>query len=167
MVTDGRFGIESTAKIGSHPIHPMLVPFPIAFLIGGLLSDLAFWATRNPFWAMASEWLIGAGIVGGLLAALAGFTDFLGNERIRALRDAWHHLAGNLIAVILSVVSWYLRYSQGADNAILPWGLVLSFGVVGILAFTGWLGGELVYRHHVGVAGPPEGKIGQVDSRRI
>jgi len=83
-----RSGIRSTARIGGHPIHPMLVPFPIAFLIGALLSDLAYAGTRNAFWATASAWLVGAGVVGGVLAALAGVTDFLGNERIRALNDA-------------------------------------------------------------------------------
>ncbi len=150
------FGIESTARIGGHPIHPMLVPFPIAFLIGALLSDLAFWQIRDPFWATASVWLVGAGIVGGALAALAGLTDFLGSARVRALRDAWAHFFGNGLAMVLAIVNLYLRISQGAADAILPWGLVLSLAVVCILAVTGWLGGELVYRHGIGLIGAGE-----------
>ena len=147
-----RFGIRSTARIGGHPIHPMLVPFPIAFLIGALLSDLAYAGTRDAFWATASAWLVGAGVVGGVLAALAGVTDFLGNERIRALSDAWHHFLGNGLAMVLSLVSLFLRVSRGPAEALLPWGLVLSLATVGILAYTGWLGGELVYHHRVGLA---------------
>src|SRR3982750_895204 len=93
----------STASIAGHPIHPMLIPFPIAFLVGALVSDLAFLATGNPFWAQASMWLIGAALVMGALAALAGLTDFLGDRRIRALPDAWYHFLGNGTAVVLAL----------------------------------------------------------------
>jgi uncharacterized membrane protein len=68
-----------------------LVSFPIAFLNGALVSDLLFWQLGDPFWARASFYLIGAGIVMALLAALAGFTDFLGDRRVRALGHAWQH----------------------------------------------------------------------------
>src|SRR4051812_23008832 len=92
-----------TAAVGGHPIHPMLIPFPVAFLVGTLASDLAFWGTRNPFWAQASLWLVGAGIVMALVAALAGFTDFFGEQRIRDLNAAWYHMLGNLTAVVLAI----------------------------------------------------------------
>jgi len=131
----------------------MLIPFPIAFLIGTLLSDLAFWGTRDPFWSTASVWLIGAGLVGGALAALAGLADFLGSAAIRALRDAWIHFLGNATAVVLAVANLWLRLAQGATEAVLPWGLLLSAAVVAIFAVTGWLGWEMVYRHGVGVTG--------------
>jgi uncharacterized membrane protein len=140
-----------TAAIGGHPIHPMLIPFPVAFLVGTLASDLAFWGTRNPFFAQASMWLVGAGIVMALVAALAGFTDFLGEGRIRSLNAAWYHMLGNLTVVVIAIGSFLLRYMQGAEAAILPWGLVLSFVVTGMLLFTGWMGWEMVYRHRVGV----------------
>jgi uncharacterized membrane protein len=78
----------STTKISGHPLHPMLIPFPVAFLVGALASDLAFWGTGDGFWARASVWLIGAAIVMALLAAIAGVTDFLSEPRIRALNDA-------------------------------------------------------------------------------
>ena len=143
---------KSTAAIAGHPLHPMLIPFPVAFLVGTFASDLAFWGTRNPFWAQASLCLLGAGIVMALLAALAGFTDFFGESRIRNLNDAWYHMLGNLTAVVIAIGNFLLRYTQGADAAILPWGLVLSLVVVGILLFTGWMGWEMVYRHRVGIA---------------
>jgi uncharacterized membrane protein len=148
------FGIASTARIAGHPIHPMLVSFPIAFLIGALLADLAFWNTRDPFWAVAGAWLVGAGVAGGALAALAGLTDFLGSRRVRALRVAWIHFLGNTTAIGLAILSLYFRMAAApsAAEAVLPWGLALSAAVVAILAVTGWLGWELVYRHGVGIA---------------
>jgi uncharacterized membrane protein len=147
------FGIASTARIAGHPIHPMLVPFPIAFLIGAPLADLTFWNTRDPFWAAAGAWLVGAGVAGGALAALAGLTDFLGSRRVRALRVAWIHFLGNATAILLAILNLYLRTSApSAAEAVLPWGLALSAAVVAILAVTGWLGWELVYRHGVGIA---------------
>jgi uncharacterized membrane protein len=143
---------KSTAQVRGHPVHPMLIPLPIAFLIGGFASDLAFWATRNGFWAEASLWLIGAGIVTALLAALFGFADFFGEGRIRDISYAWYHMLGNLAAVVVAVASFWLRYARGVEAAVLPWGLVLSLATVCLLLFTGWCGGEMVYRHRVGVA---------------
>ena len=147
---------QSTAKIGSHPLHPMLIPSPVAFLVGAFVTDLAFLGTGDGFWARASMWLIGAAIVMALLAALAGFTDFFSEPRIRDLSDAWYHMMGNLTAVVVALVNFALRYSQGAEAAIKPWGVVLSLVVVGILLFTGWKGWEMVYRHRVAVLDSPE-----------
>jgi uncharacterized membrane protein len=149
------FGIASTARIAGHPIHPMLVPFPIAFLIGALLADLAVWNTRGPFWAVAGAWLVGAGVAGDALAALAGLPDFLGGRRLRALRAAWIHFLGSAAtAILLAILNLYLRTATApsAAEAVLPWGLAHSAAVVAILAVAGWLGWELVYRHGVGVA---------------
>lgn len=142
---------RSTAQIAGHPLHPMLIPFPVAFLVGTLACDLAFASTRNGFWATASTWLLGAALVMAALAAAAGLIDFLGDPRIRALGDAWHHMIGNVIAVVLSLVNWYRRYDAG-EGAVLPVGLALSLIVVLILLYTGWKGWEMVYRHRVGVA---------------
>lgn len=147
---------RSTAAIAGHPIHPMLVPLPIAFLIATFLCDLVFWRTVDDSWANAAMWLLGAGLVGAALAAMAGFIDFAGDQRVRQLRDAWLHMIGNVTAVVLSLVSFYLRWRYGAAEAVLPWGIWLSAVVVGLLAFNGWKGGELVFRHKVGVADEPE-----------
>jgi uncharacterized membrane protein len=145
--------IASTAQVAGHPVHPMLVPFPIAFLIGALLSDLAFWGTNDGFWARASAWLIGAGLVGGGLAAIAGLTDFLGNAAVRDLRAAWIHLIGNVVAVLVALANLLLRLSAGpAVATVLPTGLILSAAVVAIFAVTGWMGWEMVYRHRVGLS---------------
>ena len=142
---------KSTASIAGHPIHPMLIPFPVAFLVATLVCDLIFWRTGNAAWSTASLYLLGAALVMGALAALAGLTDFLGDSRIRSLSAAWHHLIGNVIVVLLSVWNWFLRYSDG-EAAVLPTGLLISFGVVLLLLYTGWRGWEMVYRHRVAVA---------------
>jgi uncharacterized membrane protein len=107
-------GIPSTAAIKGHPLHPMLVPFPIAFLVGALASDHAFQESGDPFWARASAWLIGAGVVMGALAAVAGLADFLGSNRVRSITAAWVHFLGNAIAMLLAIWNLVLRLGEAA-----------------------------------------------------
>ena len=141
---------RSTAKIGTHPIHPMLIPFPIAFLVGALVTDLiSTQGGGDAFWARASMFLLGAGIVMALLAALFGFIDFFGSRRIRDLSHAWQHMFANLLAVVVAVLNFVLRLGDEAE-AVAPTGLALSAVTVGILLFSGWRGGDLIYRHGVG-----------------
>jgi uncharacterized membrane protein len=147
-------GVPSKAAINGHPIHPMLVPFPIAFLVGALASDLAFWGTGDPFWARASLWLAGAGLVTGALAAVVGLIDFLALRRVRELTEAWMHVLGNGIALLLTL--WSVLHRSGDPAAgVLPTGLILSAVVAAILVVTGWLGGELAFRHRIGMIGAP------------
>jgi uncharacterized membrane protein len=142
---------KSTAQIAGHPIHPMLIPFPIAFFVGTFVADIAYWITGAVGWAEATVWLLGAGLIMAALAALAGLTDVLGDMQIRNLSDAWLHAGGNVVVVLIELYNWYSRYEYGGA-AILPTGIVLSLIVVLILLFTGWKGWEMVYRHRVGVA---------------
>jgi uncharacterized membrane protein len=142
---------RSTAAIAGHPIHPMLIPFPIAFFVTAFVCDIVYWATANTQWATVAIWLIGAGVIMAALAALAGLTDVLGDRRIRALNDVWWHAGGNILIVLIQIYNWYARYSEGTD-AVVPKGLILSLVVVCILLFTGWKGWEMVYRARVGVA---------------
>jgi uncharacterized membrane protein len=150
MADREEFGIASTAQVRGHPIHPMLVPIPITALILTFVADLAFWWTGSWFWAEAGFWLLAVAVLGGLAAAVAGFVDFIGDGRIQALSHAWQHMLGNAVAMVIAVVNLGIRLD--ADPAILPWGLLLSAATVAIIAFTGWLGGEMVYRKGVGVS---------------
>ena len=143
--------LRATATINGHPLHPMLVPFPIVFFVSALATDIAFAVDGSPGWAVASKWLLGAGIVAAAAAALAGFADFFGNSRIRAFRDAWLHMFANLTAVVLEVVNFLLRLAN--EEAAGSTGLALSAVVALILLFSGWKGGELVFRHGVGQCG--------------
>jgi uncharacterized membrane protein len=152
-------GLRSTAAIAGHPLHPLLVTFPIAFLVGALLSDLAYQATGDVFWARASIWLIGAGLAFGVLAALTGLIDFVGSDRIRSLSLAWYHFIGNALALILSAISFYLRFFDEAAVVTVT-ELLLSILVVVIFAVTGWLGGEMVFRHGAGMMGEDHTHVG-------
>jgi uncharacterized membrane protein len=142
---------QSTAHIAGHPLHPMLIPFPVAFLVATLVCDLLFWNTGNAAWSTASLYLLGAALIMAGLAALAGLTDFLGDARIRSLSAAWHHMLGNIVVVLLSLWNWYRRYESG-EAAVLPTGLLISLVVVLLLLYTGWRGWEMVYRHRVAVS---------------
>jgi uncharacterized membrane protein len=142
-------GVRSNVAINSHPLHPMVVPFPLAYLVGVLIADIVFLATADPFWATAAFWLLAFGIVMGLLAGLLGFIDFATLPPARS-RTGWTHLIGNLLAIVISAASLLLRWDDPAA-AVQPTGLILSIIFAAILVVTGWAGGELSYRHKIGV----------------
>ncbi len=148
MTTDT---LRSTAAIERHPIHPMLVPFPIACFVGTLLTDIAYWRTTNIMWADFSTWLVTTGVILGILAAIAGAIDFFSNRMIRAQAPAWPHVIGNAVALILGILNMFI-HSRDGWTSVVPWGLALSAISVLILLFTGWMGWSMVYRYRVGVA---------------
>ena len=142
--------LSSTARIAGRPVHPALVPFPIAFFVGALVTDLAYWRTADMMWADFSVWLITAGLIMGACAAIAGAIDFLGNRQIRRLSPAWAHALGNIVALALALLNAFV-HSRDAYTSVVPQGLLLSALVVIILAFTAWMGRSMVYRHGAGV----------------
>lgn len=150
MPNDLTQGVRSHAALFGHPLHPMVVPFPIAFLVGALVTDLVFLGNADPFWAEMSKWLILAALVMGALAAVLGLIDFLTIKRVREGNTGWMHMGGNVIAVLLSLFSLIYRWPDPAA-AVVPVGLTISVIVSVILVFTGWLGGELVFRRKIGV----------------
>jgi uncharacterized membrane protein len=143
---------SSTARVVGHPIHPMLVPFPIACFVGTLLTDVAYWRTAETMWADFSAWLLTAGLMMGVLAAIAGLVDFIGSRLVRDVAAAWIHMLGNALALVLALAN-LLVHSRDGWTSVVPTGLILSAIVVLILFVTGWLGWHLVYRHRVGVVG--------------
>jgi uncharacterized membrane protein len=145
-------GVTSTVSILGHPIHPIIVIFPIAFLSGAAGTDLGYWLTQDPFWARASMWLIGLGALAGILAGLVGMVDFIRISRVRHRTAGWAHMIANVAALVLSLVNFGLRLSDPATT-ILPIGLTLSLIVATLLLVGGWFGGELTFRHKVGVIG--------------
>jgi uncharacterized membrane protein len=145
-------GVQSTVAIAGHPLHPLLVTFPIAFLSGAAGADLGYWLTGDSFWARAAIWLIGAGFISGLVAAAAGMSDFLRIDRVRKRSAGWIHMTGNITALVLTLINWVLRWNN-VEGAILPIGLIISTIVASLLAIGGWFGAELIYRHKVAVIG--------------
>jgi uncharacterized membrane protein len=150
MATDGitTQGYPSTAAIGGHPLHPTVVPIPIGALACALATDLAYVRTGDKAWAKASRLLLGAGLGTGALAAPFGLVDVLTIEKARTEPVAWAHGIGNIAAMGLTALNLGVRRD---DPAARP-GLMLSMLTMAMLLVTGWLGGELAYRRHIGMA---------------
>lgn len=146
---------RSTAQIGGHPIHPMLIPFPIVSFVGAFVSDLLFLWTGEGGWMTASNWLLGFGLATAVLAAITGLTDYMGDDRVRRLGTALRHMLANVTVVVIEIINLVLRLG-GDPNYIGSLGVWLSGAATLILLYSGWLGGELVYRHRVGVQETPD-----------
>jgi uncharacterized membrane protein len=142
--------MESKVKVAGHPVHPMLIVFPLGLLGAAVIFDIIYLISDNSHWAVASYYMIGAGVIGGLAAALFGLLDWLAippGTRARSL-GLWHGV-GNVAVVALFILSWVLRRG---DPALPPTGAIVA-GLSGVILslVTAWLGGELVYRLAVGV----------------
>lgn len=151
---------RSTAKVGGHPLHPMLVMFPIVFFIGTWACDLLFWAKGDLFWATLGLLALALGVITAVLAAIAGMIDYFGDARIRSLRAANLHFAANVTAVVIELANLLIRM-PGGPSSVLPVGLLLSTAAVVVLGFSGWKGGTLVYEHGVGVHPVDSGSAGR------
>lgn len=142
--------MDSRAKLFGHPIHQMLIVFPLGLLATALVFDAVQLITGNGFWSELSYWMIAAGVISGLIAAPFGFVDWLAiPSRTRAKRIGAIHGTGNVIVVGLYGLSWLMRTANpGAPET--P-ALAMAFLGGGLALITGWLGGELVARLSVGV----------------
>ena len=143
--------MESRAKLFGHPIHPILIPFPLGLLTTSVVFDVVYLLAGDGKWAGISFWMIAAGVIGGLAAAVFGLIDWLAipsGTRAKAV-GLWHG-ATNVVVVTLFIVSWLLRAdAPGTPGAV---AIVLSFVAVGLASLGGFLGGELVVRLGVGVS---------------
>jgi uncharacterized membrane protein len=154
--------MSTPASIARHPIHPILVAFPIGLWVFSVAADLIYhlgWG--RAVWADVAFYAVGAGIVGALLAAVPGFIDFLSITDARVRTIGLYHMVANLTAVLIFAVSFWLRWI--GTVGFLPAGV----GMIGlvVLAFGGWLGGELVFVHSMGVK-PPRAASREQSSRR-
>jgi uncharacterized membrane protein len=143
--------MDSRAKLFGHPIHQMLVSFPLGLLVTAVIFDAIGLLTKTPGWFDISYFMIGAGVLGGLVAAPFGAVDFFAIPGgTRAKRVGAMHGAGNLALVGLFAASWFLR--KGATGTT-PDSLafIFSFAAAPLGAVTAWMGGELVDRLGVGV----------------
>jgi uncharacterized membrane protein len=142
--------INSRMAIRGHPIHPMLIHFPVAALLGLIATDLAYIFSGDYFWARASLWLAGIGALGGWVSGFAGLIDLLSVSQIRRLITAWCHAILAVMLLSLASLNWLFRLDT-ADVNIFPWGLYLSLLTGVLIASASYLGGRLVYEHAVGV----------------
>lgn len=142
--------MESKAKLLGHPIHQMLIVFPLGLLATSLVFDLIGVVASIPGLHQAAFYMIAAGVISGLLAAVFGFVDFLAIPNgTRAKRIGALHGGGNVVVVVLFSVSWWLRRDAPADPQVLA--IWISAVAAALATLTGWLGGELVDRLGVGV----------------
>lgn len=146
--------MASKASIGGHPIHPILVPFPIALWTTSFATDVAFYFWRNSSLALISKFMLAAGCLGAVAAAVPGIIDWLSIKDRGVKRIADWHARVNIIALIVFAISLYFRMGIGAHwvNYHLRIPFLLSFLGVILISISGWLGGELAYKHGVGVS---------------
>ena len=144
-------GLPSTAAIFGHPIHPMLIPYPVAFLTTALATDIAAERTESPFWSRASGLLLGAGIVTGLVAGAVGAIDYFTIRRAREKATGKLHAYGNPLALALAAATLAMRPGNGKPPG--PAAVAMTAAMNAVLGVTAWAGAELSYRHMVGVAG--------------
>ena len=142
--------MESKVKSMGHPIHPMLVNFPLGLLVTSAVFDIVHLVTGNGYWSGIAFWMIAAGVVTGLLAAIVGTIDALAiPSGTRAKSVSFVHGSGNFLILVLFVVSWILRLSVPGNPPVIAY--ALSFLGAALLGVTGWLGGELTLRLGIGV----------------
>jgi len=142
--------MESRAKLLGHPIHPMLVVFPLGLLGMAVIFDVIALALAQGYWSEIALWMMVAGVVTGLLAAPFGLIDWVAiPSGTRAKRIGALHGIGNVVVVLLFAGSAWLRWDSPQTPSAVA--LMLSFGGLVLALITGWLGGELVDRLGVGV----------------
>jgi uncharacterized membrane protein len=137
-------------KFLGHPVHQMLIVFPLGLLATAVIFDLIYLLGGGAMMAIVSYWMIAAGIIGGLIAAPFGWIDWFGippGTRAKSI-GLWHG-AGNVVVLLLFVASWFVRVDLPERPDALA--LALSFTGAGLALVTGWLGGELVDRLGIGV----------------
>jgi uncharacterized membrane protein len=161
--------MASRASIGGHPIHPMLIPFPIALLVFSFVAELIYLWRGNPIWKdyIAFYTLLG-GIIGGAAAAIPGLIDWATLTDRAAVKVANWHARVNIFTLVIFIASFYLRTTSGAawipNMPMLPF-ILSAVGVIG-LSIAGWLGGQLVFAHGVAVTSEAKEKPQEPDARR-
>ena len=146
--------MRSKFAIGGHPLHATLVGIPIGLFVWTLVSDIVYYGTdKDPMWYDIAFWSGIAAIVSALVAALPGLGDFVTVvAHSEARRTGLMHMALNLGVVALFAIAMVLMLDDGAvDGGRLGLVLALHAVGVGILGISGWLGGEMVYRNHIGM----------------
>lgn len=143
----------SRASIAGHPIHPMLVVFPIGLWVFSFVSDLIYIGTGDEAWLTTAYYTMAGGVIGALVAAIFGAIDLFAMPRGNTRRIGEVHMALNLGIVALFLINLWWRTQVSPDSVGPIW---LSAIAVALLAISGWLGGELVYVHGAGVSSASE-----------
>jgi uncharacterized membrane protein len=143
-------GTESLVALAGHPIHAMMVAFPIALTLATLGSDVFYWWTADPFWARAALWACGAAFWLGIAAGIAGTAELLLVPGIRNRAASWTHAIAAMMLLSILGLNWGLRLNAD-ETVILPLGLALSCLSTLFVGIAGWHGGKLVFDHGIGI----------------
>lgn len=160
--------MASKASIAGHPVHPMIIPFPLALWTTSFITDLLFYFTRQATLPLIAKFLLAGGCIGAVAAAVPGIIDWLSIKHPSTKRIADWHARLNIIALLIFAASLYLRMKAGGAHLV-GYGLKIPFllsllGVI-LIAISGWLGGSLSFEHGVGVKpqhDTPEDEVAKV-----
>lgn len=141
--------IGSAIAVAGHPIHAMMVHFPIALVVSTLGIDIFYWWTGDEFWMRVGLWSAGAAFAFGVLASIVGTIELLAVPGIRVRVASWNHAVAAMVLVAISGANAGLRLY--APELVLPNGMMLSALATMAAGFAGWHGGKLVFDHGVGL----------------
>jgi uncharacterized membrane protein len=156
--------MASPASFNGHPIHPMIIPFPIALWVFSLVADIIYLWRGNPVWR---DWIafyaLLAGIIGAAIAAVPGLIDWLSIKDKAVVKIANWHARLNVIALLVFAASFYLRTSSGAPLVGESYTIPIALSVLGVvlISISGWLGGEMVFKHGVAVSSTSDATPGK------
>ena len=145
--------MKSKASISGHPIHPMLIPFPIALWATSFVVDVLFYFLRHPTFLVISKFMIAAGCIGAVAAAIPGIIDWLSIKNGDVKKVANWHARLNITALVVFAISLLLRMGRYSEFVGRKLTIPFLLSLVGMILITisGWLGGELVFRYGMGV----------------
>ena len=144
--------MKSKATLAGHPVHPMLIPFPLALWVTSFAVDILFYFVRHPTLLVIAKFMLAAGCIGALAAAIPGFVDWLAIKNGEVKKVANWHARLNVAALVVFAISFFLRtasYSELVGRRLTIPFLLSVVGVI-LISISGWLGGELVFRYGVG-----------------
>lgn len=143
--------VQSRVAIKRHPLHPIMVVYPIVGLSLLLPADLAVLWTGDRFWATAAWWLNLLGLGGGLLAAVLGTLDMFLIRVARRHVAVWSHFIAAVMLLALAALGVWIRAPD--PGSLQPWALPQSALCLLMVVVVGWLGGTLSFGHGIGVYG--------------
>ena len=154
--------MASPASNGGHPIHPMIIPFPIALWVFSIVADVIYlWRGTSMWRDYIAFYTLLAGIFGAAAAAVPGLIDWLSLKDPAVVKIANWHARLNVIALLIFGASFYLRTTSGAELVNGSYTIPFALSVLGVnlISVSGYLGGELVFKHGVAVDQPPSGRV--------
>lgn len=154
MLELNRLDVGSAVALVGHPIHVIMVHFPVAFVVATLGADVFYWWSADVFWLRVGLWSAGAAFWTGVAASIVGTAELLLVRGIRLMEASWSHAVAAMTLVAIAGANWGLRLID--PEAVLPHGLAISALASVMTGFAGWHGGKLVFDHGVGILVSPK-----------